>query len=140
MRRVNHLIFDLAGLRYVWNSTRSRITVRNSDGTHLGTVDVTYGTSDPVAAHLANEDALDRGRVRRGGSLHRIGLYNPHTAEISLGAGNKLRVFSDDAVVELDATGTPAVLDGDTLRIGGRDLRVVDIDHARMSRAWAAHQ
>lgn len=136
-------VYDLASVRYAWNRDRTRLQLLGAHGEFLGAADVAAGADARAAAYAACEAALDRGRVRVDGRLWRIALYNPYSAEVSVGPAADNRIHSDQAPVAISPAGSPAHLDDDILVIvedrpgqPDRALPVARVDLTALCATW----
>lgn len=149
-------ILDLSGLRYQWNATRSTLTVFSPRRDVLAVVATPAGLGDREAAFRACDAALATARLLRlridtgpageprpTQARHRLGLYNPYTAEVSVGAVPDTRVFSDDRPLALPHDGLCARLDDsdpDALVVDDRVLGLVEPTWASLTRTYAAQR
>lgn len=138
------IICDLATLRYQWVAHRTRLQAVTARGEFLAAVDVRAGVDEREAAFLACDAALGRGWVRRDGRRLRVGLYNPYSAEVAVGALPDTAVFADQAPVALPVDGAVAVLDDGAepaIVLGdGRRLPRQARTYASYTRAVNAHR
>lgn len=139
------IIYDVASLRYQWDSGRTTATASNAAGEVLASVDCAPGTSDREAAFLAMDAALAGARLRRTDargvqSYRRVALYNPFTAQVALGSVPRTQVFSDGQALELEAGGSEAVVADGALWVGSRVLPTFEPDPLAVGAALSAHR
>ena len=145
MARVEHvLVVDLASVRFNTVPDGSSVSVQLATGETVGIVDVDTHRNRREAAIQAIDAALDRGRVVRhtiaGTKVRaRVVFYNPTTAEVAVGALPVTRAYTDRSPLALDVSGQLAELDGDTLRVGSRTLRLREPSEDALRAAWTAH-
>jgi hypothetical protein len=127
-----YCILDMAGLTVHRNRSRGSLQLMTRSGETLALVADITARSWQEALCQAFEDALSRAVLHRPalddpGRRCRVGLYNPDTGQVSVGAvgapgrppGN--RVFGDGEPIEMTYAGVYATDDGDALILpGGR--------------------
>lgn len=165
------LIVDLASLRYRWDAERTTLTVFSAQREVLAVAAGVGHLSDREAASRACDLVLDRGRVSRaaadwdyvdvdvvGEDVHaaaaaaaargrvrfRVALYNPYTAQVSVGPVPDTEVFSCNRPLQLPAGGLPTTLvqghDGPVLHAGNQVLTPFNPTLTAITRTLEAHR
>lgn len=142
-------ILDLASLRYQRNREHTSLTVYSALREVLAVLEVDPGLDERELAFLGCDAALERARLVRvdpvrGRSRLRVALYNPYTAEVSLGAIPDTRAFTDESPLLVPEDGLVASLDGSgassRLVVAGRELVPVEHTFTSLTRAYSAHR
>lgn len=146
---VDLCILDLASLRYQRNRARTSVTVYSALREVLAVVDTPADMDDREVAFLAADAALSTARLvridpERGRVRARLGLYNPYTAEVSVGAVPETKVFSDEELLELPEAGLLGRLEGKgsqvRLEVPGRTLIPVEHTFTSLTRVYSSHR
>ena len=143
------MIYDLASLALRWGPSRASLTLEAGDGTLLSVIDAAPDQSPRELAFLAADDALARARVSRpdrpggyDGTTHRlrIGLYNPFTGQVSVGATPRTAVYAGTSPLSVTVRGLYAVVDTESLTLtDGRVLTRETIEWSSLTRLVEAH-
>ena len=138
-------LMDLSSIRFQWGVRGSALNVLSSRGEPLGIIQVPRDMALEEAALQGFDAALKRGKVERvteeaGRVRYQIALYNPYTAEVSVGALPKTRVFTDRSALKISADGVAARLEDSGLVIGERVLDEIVGDFKSVSRTLATYE
>lgn len=120
------------------------MTVLSSRREVLSVVQLSRGIGVEEAALQGFDSVLARGRLERvlpdsGRREYAIGLYDPYTAEVALGALPKTKVFADRRPVAIEEDGCLGHLDESGLWIGDRLLVEQAPSALAVTRAAAAY-
>jgi len=115
-----------------------------ASGEVLAVVDTLAIDRNEDAAYAACEHALATGNVAREGTLHKIALYNPYSAEISYMAAPDSQIFGDGEAHPISITGSVANIengeDGIHLILDGKRVKQREITLTAATRAWSANE
>lgn len=113
-----------------------------ASGEVLAVVDTLAIDRNEDAAYAACEHALATGNVAREGTLHKIALYNPYSAEISYKAAPDSQIFGDGEAHPIEVEGSLASVedDGSCLILGGKRINQREITLTGATRAWSANE
>lgn len=151
----NVLIVDMSTMRFQWNPDHTACSALTARGELVAVIEVVDPDADPgEIAYALLDAALDRGQVLRpdpsdpgnpGARVsYRVALYNPFSAEISLGAVPNTVTFTDHEPVSLETDGLPAVAvagrDPHLTLPNGRVLYPRELSFAGLTRLQIAHQ
>jgi hypothetical protein len=137
------VVFDLATLRFRRSAKRTSMSVIAASGEVLAVVDTVGHDSNADAAFAACEHALSAGRVRRDGTIRRVVLYNPYTAQASYGPAVDAVIFGGEPLaVEIGGSCGMVQVDGpeSTLDVAGVVRTAVQVSVAAASRAFLANR
>lgn len=138
------VIFDLATLRFRRSARGTSINVVAASGEVLAVVDTLAIDRNEDAAYAACEHALAAGNVARQGTLHKIALYNPYSAEISYLAAPDSQIFGDGDAHPISINGSVAGIDngadGTCIILDGTRIKQRDTTLTGATRAWAANE
>lgn len=103
-------VLDMATLRFRWSKPHDAVSVLTTSHEPLATV-AAKNLSPREAAGFGIEEAVDTGRVWRGGAPLPIALYNPYTAEIQFGLASAQTIYALQEPLAFDYAGIVAELD-----------------------------
>lgn len=143
------LLVDMATLRYRWGPDRRSCALLLSTGELVVVVDVDDPSEDVrVVAYRALDAALDRGRVQRLRADGRtvtvpVAVYNPFSAEVSVGPVPHTVTFTDEDPLPVPAEGCMVNVHGGRGRrveVAGRTLLPRELTLTEMTRTQMSHQ
>lgn len=141
------IVLDLSTLRYRWNAAKTALAATTALGEVVSVVDTAPGLDAREAAFLACDAALARGRLLRAAPedpartrTYRLALYNPYSAETSVGAVPDTQVFCDRRPLALELGGSVAHLADGRLLVGGRILSPVEESLEALAASYQAHR
>jgi hypothetical protein len=138
------VIFDLATLRFRRSARGTSMSVVAASGEVLAVVDTLAIDRNEDAAYAACEHALAAGNVEREGTLHKIALYNPYSAEISYKAAPDSEIFGDGEAHPIAVDGSVANIEDEEGRtciiLAGKRIKQREITLAGATRAWSANE
>lgn len=140
---VNVVIYDLATLELRWGERRETVRLYSADGVLLSALEVAPGERARETAFRAADDALARARVPlpAGPGRARVGLYNPFTGQVSLGATPHTAVYGADRPLVVPASGLAAVAAEGALVLGdGTRVPAAHTSWRDLTRRVAAHE
>lgn len=149
MGHVRIIVYDLASLDLRWGPGRTTVRLYGRD-LLLAALDVPTGEDPRITAFRAADEALALARVPSPRSIvvyredprsrHRIALYNPYTAQISLGSSPRTTVLGGDRPLHIPVDGLAGDYHDEVLHLpGGLTWRAVEGDLHDLSRRVAAH-
>lgn len=144
---------DMSTLRYQWNPDHTACCALTARGEILAVVEVDAGpVNERELAFRLLDRALEVGQVLRAHPddpakrvVYKVALYNPFSAEVSVGEVPKNVTFRDEAPLALPADGLPAeaVTAGRSRRLtfpDGRTLEPRELTFLGLTRVQASHQ
>ena len=131
VHHMNLLVLDLACLRF--HRTGDELAVHAPDLGELARCRVAPGTSDREAVFQVLDEALAVARIPTSAGSIPVGLYNPLSAEIAIGAVPDTESFTDTEPITLAAYGTIAEYVDGVVHVDGRTLRPVTATVARVA-------
>lgn len=136
------IIYDMASLKFRWNVERSVLSVISSRSEVLAQTECPEGTSDREAVFLALDAVLATSRIKRPDlkGTHRVGLYNPYTAQVAVGSVPSTSSYSDASPIPVPADGLQALLEEDHIWIATRVLSPVELDYEKVNSSILAHE
>jgi hypothetical protein len=136
---MRYVLFDLGSLSFGISPEGSTLSVRSTDRVLLGSTEIPAGMSTKECAFRLLDDILSRGTLATRDGAY-VAFYNPHTAEVSVGATPRTVVLSAGETLNLPACGMDATLDGGELVLAdGTRLVAVDASPQRLVGAFTAH-
>jgi hypothetical protein len=145
---VNVVIYDMASLDFQWGAGQRTVRLVTGHGNALSWLDLEAGLDLRDVAFLACDDALERARVAMptgsaGESRRlrcRVGLYNPYTAQISIGAVPRTKVFDGAGALAIAAQGLLGELNDDELHLAdGHILQATTGSMSDLTRRLESH-
>lgn len=137
-----YILLDLTSLSFRTSSARDVLAVLSERSEILMVVDVPPASNSHLS-FLGCEALLQRGSIRRDGETFPIALYNPFSAQVSVGAAdagsifvaNRRLVFEESLVFELESSAATGSDD-----LGEFSLTLANGSFASLSRSLLAHQ
>jgi hypothetical protein len=150
---VNVVIYDMASLDFQWGPGQRSLRLVTSRGNALSWLDLETGVDPRDAAFLACDDALERGRVAMPEAIDafssgdatrrlrcRVGLYNPYTAQVSIGAVPRTKIFDGAGALEVPVQGLFGELTDDELVLSnGGVLHATTVSMFELTRRLESH-
>ena len=139
------LILDMATLRFVRPAGRGATRVTTRTGLMLASVHPRAGEADADLAFRCMDAALRTAQVMvidpatQARRCVHVGLYNPLSGDVAVGATPHTVTFTSGGTVDLDPDGTYGVHDEDELTIAGQTLKQADRGVRELTRTLA-HQ
>lgn len=148
---IDLLVFDTATIRFRWGADQTMCVAVSPRGESLAVRPATPAQADlRVLAFELFDAALETGQVLRPHPSdptqrisYRIGLYNPHSGDVSVGSIPTTLTFGDERPLVITSDGLVAAVHTDdqgTRLQAGRTLPLREpTSLTRMSRLVAAH-